>query len=114
MRFVRGYKSVALLQILMCAGFFVNPGTDVYGTVFGVANFFGAGLITVGSALAYFKPKKLILRALVATMTALIVFNSCWFILAGVFFTTGFPLIGYDLLFVVTNLHFLGWGLDVV
>jgi len=97
--------------MLTCVGFFFNPGTAVYGAIYGVINFFGAGAIFTGSLFAFYSPKKWILWTLIITMSGLILFNSVWFMSHGVFMTTGFPLIAYDLLFVVVNFHFLGKGL---
>jgi len=111
MKYIRGYRGVALLQMLTCVGFLINPVTSVYGFWFGLINFFGAGVIFTGSALAWFNTQKVLLWTLVFTMSCLTAYNAVWFILSGVFITTGFPLIAYDLLFIITNLHFLGRGL---
>ena len=111
MKFFRGYRSVTLLSMLVCTGFFINPGADVYGLWFGIINFFGAGIVFTASLFAYFEPRKWMLATLVCALSVLTVFNAAWFIAYGVFTTTGYPLIAYDLLAVVTNLHFLGKGL---
>jgi len=108
MKYLRGYRGVALLQILVCLGFIADPGGRAYGPMFGLINWYGAGVILVGSALAYVKPHAWILRMLAAAMAVLIVFNAVWFFGSGAFMTTGFPLIAYDLLFILVNLHFLG------
>jgi len=110
-KYFKGYKAVALIQIFMSLCFFINPGTEIYGAWFGVINFFTAGILFFGSCLAYVSPKRWTLWLLTATMFFIIVFNSIWFISGGTFFTTGFSVITYDTLFVVTTLHFLGKGL---
>ena len=111
MRVFRGYRAVALIQLFMCLCFFINPGTEHYGALFGIANFFAAGIFVVGTLLSYFDPKRWTLWLTAATMFCIMIFNSVWFISQGVFMTTGFPLIAYDALFIVANLHFLGRGL---
>jgi len=111
MKFVKGYRAVALIQIFMCLCFFINPGTEAYGRLFGVISFVGAGVLFFGSLLAYITPKRWTLWLMALTMLCLIAFNSVWFVWHGVFMTTGFPLIAYDLMFVVANMHFLGKGL---
>jgi len=110
-KYIRGYKIVALIQIFMCVCFFINPGTDAYGAWFGILNFAGAGVLFFGSILAYFDPKQWTLWLLAITMLVLIFLNVAWFTWNNVFITTGFPLIAYDCLFVVVNMHFLGRGL---
>ena len=110
-KWVRGYKGIALLQILVCAAFFINPGSESYGDVFGYVNFLGAGILFFGSIIAYFEQRKWTLQLLSAAMTLLIAFNIPWFIVHGDFLSTGFPLIAYDALFVIANLHYLGKGI---
>ena len=111
MKYVKGYRSVSLIQIFMCVCFFINPGFEAYGKWFGNINFFGAGILFGGALLAYFEPRRWMLWLLAGTMLCLITFNSIWFVFYGVFLASGFPLIAYDTLFVVANLHFLGKGL---
>ena len=110
-KFIKGYRAVALVQILTSLCFFVNPGTEAYGGLYGVITFVGAGMLFFGSILAYFSPKRWTLWLMAGTMIFFIIFNSVWFIWHGVFISSGFPLIAYDCLFVVANLHFLGRGL---
>jgi len=113
MKYIKNYRAVALLLMLICVGFFVSPGTEPYGLLFGVVNFFGAGVLFTASLLAYISPKGWLLTTIVTTMIFLIIFNAVWFSSYGVFLSTGFPLIGYDLMVVVVNLHYLGIGVDV-
>ena len=110
-KIVQGYRAVALIEMLICVCFFANAGGDTYGMIYNIINFGGAGILFFGSLLAYFEPKKWTLRLMLVTMLCLIAFNTGWFVSHGVFMTTGFPLIAYDTLFVVANLHFLGRGL---
>ena len=111
MKFIRGYKSIALVQIFMCVCFFFHPGFE-YGTWFAHINFVGAGVLFFGSLLAYFDTaKKWTCWLLIGTMITLIAVNTPLLIIGGTFLTTGFSLIAYDILFVVGNLHFLGKGL---
>jgi hypothetical protein len=111
MEYIRGYRSLALLQMLMCIGFFFNINSQTYGLVFNIYNFFGAGILFLGSIFAYFKPQRYLLWTMIITMMCLIIFNVIWFIYYGVFLETGFPLIAYDILFIIGNFHFLGKGL---
>jgi hypothetical protein len=110
-KFIKGYKAIALMQILVSIVFFFNPGTDLYGRLYGFVNFFGAGILFSAALLAYFSAKRWKLWLLTITMAILVVFNTVWFIIHSTFFATGFPLIAYDLLFIIANLHFLGKGL---
>ena len=109
-KLIKGYRIIALIQIFMCICFALEPGGKAHGEMFGAINFIGAGVLFIGSILAYIKQEKWKLWALSVTMIILIFFNTVWFIQRGDFLT-GFPLIGYDVLFVVANLHFLGKGL---
>ena len=111
MKYLRGYRAVALLQMLVSIGFFASPTLEIYGTVFGIINFFGAGILFSGSLLAYIKPIKWIIMLMISTMICMICFNTVWFAWHGVFLSTGFPLIAYNTLFTITSLHFLGKGL---
>lgn len=111
MKYIKGYRAVALVEIFVCICFFLTAWSDTYGMFFNVVNNFGAGILFFGSLLAYFDAKKWVLWLMIATMLCLIAFNSFWFVSRGVFFSTGFPLVAYDILFVVGNLHFLGKGL---
>ena len=111
MKYLRGYRAIALLQIIVSLAFFTTPAFRTYGTFFGVVNAFGAGVLLMGSLLAYFRPAKWILTLMIATMLCLIVFNTIWFFAHSAFLSTGFPLVAYDLLFVLSTLHFLGKGL---
>ena len=112
LKYIKDYKIVALIQIFMCVCFFINPGAEAYGDVFGLVNFIGAGILFFGSILAYFDPKRWTMWLLAITMLVLIACNMVLFIWSGNFLTTGFPLIAYDSLFVVANMHFLGKGLS--
>ena len=111
MKYLKGYKAVALIEILICICFFLNTWSSTYGMLFNIVNDFGAGILFFGSILAYFESKKWTLWLMVYTMLCLIGFNTIMFIWQGVFLTTGFALIAYDTLFVIANLHFLGKGL---
>jgi hypothetical protein len=111
MKFIKGYKAVALIQIFVCLCFFINPGIEMHGFWYGLINFTGAGILFTGSLLAYYDPKKWTLWLMLLTMSVLIIINTTFLISQGVFLVYGFPLIAYDLLFVVINLHFLGKGL---
>ncbi len=112
MRLLRGYRPIALLQMFVSACFFLNPGTESYGTLFGIIHFFTGGILFFSGLLAFIKPHKWKLWLSMITMALLIVLNTAWFISRGTFLTTGFPIIAYDLLAIVANLHYLGKGLD--
>ena len=111
-KMVRGYRALALIELFVCACFFANTGRSIYGTLFDIVNSTGAGILFFGSLLAYFDPRKWLLWLMTAAMLCLIAFNTVCFAWQGVFMTVGFPLIAYDTLFVVGNLHFLGKGLE--
>ncbi|MDR1565537.1 MAG: hypothetical protein LBS74_11325 [Oscillospiraceae bacterium] len=109
---LKGYKGVALLEIAVCVLFFINVGAGQYGKLFDIVNSVGAGILFFGSLMAYFKPRKWTLWMTTYTMLLLIVFNTATFFVRGTFFSTGFPLIAYDTLFIIANLHFCGKGLN--
>ncbi len=97
----------------MSVCFLLNPGTQTYGALYGFVNFFGAGILVIGEILSYIEVEKWKLVLLTITMSVLTVFNTIWFIMDGTFFQTGFPLIAYNVLFIVAHLHFLGKGLTI-
>jgi hypothetical protein len=111
MKLLMSYKPIALLQMFVSACFFLNPGTQSYGTVFGTIHFFTGGILFCAGLLSFIEARKWKLWLSTCTMLLLIALNSVWFIVHGTFITTGFMIIGYDLLAVVANLHFLGKGL---
>jgi len=104
---LRGYKAVAVLQILVSLGFFANPVFGQYGPAYGIINFMGAGVLLAGSALSCFKLSRWALELMICAMIALTCFNTIWFLLHGAFLSTGFPLIAYNILFVLTTFHYL-------
>ena len=111
LRFVKGYKKIAIIQVLMCICFFISQDQVLGGKLFWPVNLFGTGALLVGSIWAYVSTHRGILWTMAVTMMCLIVFNTVWFICEGAFMSEGFTLIAYDTLFVVANLHFLGKGL---
>ena len=110
-KYLKGYKAVAILQIFVSLSFFTNPALHAYGTFFGVINSFGAGVLLTGSLLSYFSPKRWILLLMIAMMSCMIFFNAVWFIYYNVLFATGFPLIAYDVLFIVNTCDYVGRSL---
>ena len=111
LNFMRGYRAVALVEIIICIFFFLNIDGGAYGKLFDIINAFGAGILFTASLLVYHNSKRWMLWTMVFTMFFLILFNSAWFIIYGVFVTTGFPLIAYDILFSFVTLQYLGKGL---
>ncbi len=106
-----GYRPIALLQMFVSACFIFNPGTQDYGVIFGFIHFFTGGILFCAGLLAFIEATKWKLWLSIYTMAFLIVLNTVWFIIQGTFIASGFPIIGYDLLAIVANLHFIGKGL---
>jgi hypothetical protein len=90
--------------------FLLNQGGRGYGAVYGFVNFFGAGVLLFGTIVTYIRVEKWKLVMLTIAMAVLTVFNVVTYIIDGALFTTGFPLIAYNLLYIVGHLHFLGKG----
>ncbi len=110
MKYIRGYRGIALIQMFMSICFFFNQGVQGHGAIYGFFNFFGAGVLFFGTIVTYIRVETWKLVTLIITMAVLTVFNLVTYIIDDVLFSTGFPLIAYNLLYIVGNLHFLGKG----
>ena len=107
-KYLKGYKSIAVIQMLLCICYFLNLWSSPHGEIYGIVKFIFAGALFFGSILAYQAPRRWILSMLMVLMLIMAVFNIFWFVWQGTFITVGFPLVGYNVLYIIANLHFLG------
>ncbi len=112
MGFIKGFRSIALIEIFVCVCFLLSPTVTENKNWFSVFSYCSTGVLLAASILAFIEARKWKLWLLCYTMTGVTAVSIGVSIYRGDFLTTGFPLIAYNVLFIVANLHFLGKGLE--
>ncbi len=112
MRFLKGFRAIALIEILVCIAFLFSPTITQRGGFFVIFSYCATGVLLTGSVFAFIEASKWKLWLLCIAMSIVTVVSIVTSIYFGSLFTTDFPLIAYNLLFIVANLHFLGKGLN--
>lgn len=111
MGFLKGFRSIALIEICVCICFLFSPTISQDGEAFKIFSFCASGVLLTASVLAFIEARRWKLWLLCITMSIVTVVSIILSIYRGDFLTASFPLIAYNILFIVANLHFLGRGL---
>lgn len=111
MNLLKDYRSVALIEIFVCICFMFSPTISQNGELFNIFSFCATGILFSASLLAFIEARRWKLWLLCITMSIVTVVSIATSLYHRDFLTTGFPLIAYNVLFIVANLHFLGKGL---
>lgn len=111
MKFLRGYRTVALIEMFVCVCFLLSPNTGQTNDWFEVFSYCVTGIMLASSTLTLIEARRWKLWLLIGTALLTIVVDIILSALQGNFLTDKFTLVAFNMLFIVANLHFMGKGL---